>query len=59
MANCVKEEELGHDEGLDKHDQACSNDGKQTDDIEHTDSVQDDVSRASQGFLEVEEGHHE
>ena len=55
MADTVKEEEFGDDEGLDQHDETSCDDRQKGDYVHHTDGVEDDVAWASQGSLE--EGH--
>ena len=55
MADTVKEEEFGDDEGLDQHDEASCHDSQKGDYVHHTDGVEDDVAWTGQGFLE--EGH--
>jgi hypothetical protein len=48
MSDCVEEEELGRNGGLDKHDDAGCNDCQESDDVHHTDAVEDDVAWPSQ-----------
>ena len=55
MAYSIKEEELADHESLDQHDEGCSKDGEQTDDVAHANDVEDDITWPGQGALE--EGH--
>lgn len=50
MSDGIEEEELGRHRGLDKHDDAGSNDCKETDDVHDTNAVEDDVAWAGQRF---------
>ena len=50
MSDGVKEEELGRNGGLDKHDNAGRDDCQESDDVHHTDAVEDDVAGPSQRF---------
>lgn len=55
VADCVKEEEFGDDEGLDEHGEGGDDDGEEGDDVHGADDVEDDKAWTRQGFLE--EGH--
>ena len=48
----VEEIELADDEGLDQHDRARRDDCQQTDYVEDSNDVEDDVTGASQGPAE-------
>lgn len=50
MSDGVKEEELGRNGGLDKHDNAGRDDCQESDDVHHTDAVEDDVAGPGQRF---------
>lgn len=56
MTDAVEEEEFGDDESLDKHDQACCNNGEQDDDIAGAYDIENDVARAVEGFLKERHG---
>lgn len=51
VADGIKKEELGNDEGLNQHDGTCGNNGDETYDVHHTDDVEDDVAWTSQRSL--------
>ena len=44
----IEEEEFADDEGLDQHDRARRNDGKQTNYVEDSNDVEDNVAGTSQ-----------
>ena len=44
----IEEEEFADDEGLDQHDRARRNNGKQTDYVEDSNDVEDNVAGTSQ-----------
>lgn len=44
----IEEEEFADDKGLDQHDRARRNDGKQTDYVEDSNDVEDNVAGTSQ-----------
>lgn len=48
MGDSVEEEELGRNGGLDKHDDAGCDDCQKSDDVHHTDAIEDDVTWPSQ-----------
>ena len=48
MIACIEEEEFADDEGLDQHDRARRNDCKQTDYVEDSNDVEDNVAGTSQ-----------
>lgn len=52
MTDAVEEKKLRHDEGLDEHDGACSDDGDEGYDVYYADSIENNVARPSQGALE-------
>lgn len=52
----IEEEELADDKGLDDHDRAGCNDRQQTDHIERSYDIEDDVSWSSQRFSETAHG---
>lgn len=52
VADRIEEEEFGNDESLDEHGEASNDDGKEGDDVEGADYVEDDVAWTSQWFLE-------
>lgn len=53
MPTRIEEEEFANDKRLDEHDRAGRDDSQQADDIEHSDSIEDDISWSSQGFPET------
>jgi hypothetical protein len=48
MSDGVEEEELGRNGGLDEHDDAGRNDCQESDNIHHSDAVENDVAWPSQ-----------
>ena len=52
MRDTVKEEEFGYVEGLNQHGEAGSDHHGQTDYIDDSDDVEDDITWTGQGLLE-------
>ena len=52
MADGVEEEELGDDKGLHEHDGARGDDGDKANYVHHTDGVENDIPRTSQGAFD-------
>lgn len=50
MAYCLEKEEAVDQLDFDEHDRRCGDDGKKCNDIHDTDSVEDNIAWASQGF---------
>ena len=44
VSDSIEEEELRRHRSLNKHDNACSNDCKEANDVHDTDAVEDDVA---------------